>query len=286
MQYTTCPSVVQPMEAQYTAPMELLPRLGARVRALRNEHTWTQAELARRTGLSARFLVELEKGEGNISVVRLAEIAQALGVSLATLLGGLGPVADEADVLAALDPVRRRRAARAAGASGKVALVGLRGAGKSTVGVRLAQELGARFVEVDAEVEEQAGMRLGEIFEYYGAGRYRELEREVLMRLLDGPEALVLATGGSVVTAADTWAELRRSARTAWLRASPASHLGRVEAQGDIRPMQGRADALAELQAILAAREPLYALSDRVFDTEGRTVEEVVAALVRWLGVP
>ncbi len=264
--------------------MTLLLRLGARVRARRNELGWTQADLARRAGLSARFLVDLEKGEGNISVVRLAEIAEALGVSLATLVGGLGPVRDLADTLAGLDPTGARRAARAAGATGKVALVGLRGAGKSTVGARLAARLGVRFVEVDAEVEQQAGMRLGEIFEYHGAGRYRELEREVLLRLLDLPDRLVLATGGSVVTAADTWADLRRAARTAWLRASPAAHLGRVEAQGDVRPMRGRADALAELQAILTAREPLYALADRAFPTDGHSVEAVVDAVALWVG--
>jgi XRE family aerobic/anaerobic benzoate catabolism transcriptional regulator len=257
--------------------MELLPRLGAQVRSLRTRNGWTQAELARRTGLSPRFLVDLEKGDGNISVARLAEIAAALDVSLATLLGGFGPVHDEADRLACLDPVRRRHALRAAGATGKVALVGLRGAGKSTVGTRLAERLAARFVEVDAEVEARAGMRLGEIFEYHGAGRYRELEREALARLLDATDDLVLATGGSVVTAADTWADLRRSSRTVWLRASPASHLARVEAQGDVRPMQGRPDALAELQGILAARDTLYAQAEVTVDTEGREVDDVVA---------
>ena len=265
--------------------MDVLSPLGARIRARRNELGWTQADLGRRAGVSARFLVALEKGEGNISLVRLAEIAQALGVSLSTLVGGLGPVADDADTLASLDPGQVRRALRATRATGKVALVGLRGAGKSAVGGRLATRLGARFVEVDAEVEQQAGMRLGEIFEYHGAGRYRELEREALQRLLDRPEPLVLATGGSVVTAMDTWADLRRGARTVWLRASPAAHLGRVQAQGDARPMRGRVDALAELQAILGAREPLYALADRAFTTDGLTVDEVVDAVVGWLGV-
>jgi len=264
--------------------MDLLLTLGARVRGIRGELGWTQVELARRAGLSPRFLVELEKGEGNISLVRLAEVATALGVSLATLVGGLGPVPDEADTLAALDPERRRRAARAARSAEKIALVGLRGAGKSTVGARLAHVLGASFREVDAEVEALAGMRLGEIFEYHGAARYRELERDGLARLLDRPEHLVLATGGSVVTAPDAWADLRRSAHTVWLRASPALHLARVEAQGDVRPMRGRADALAELEAILAARVPLYAQAEHVVDTDGLGVDGVVAAVREKVG--
>lgn len=252
----------------------MLAPLGNRVRALRQARGFSQAELARRAGLSARFLVDLEGG-GNVSVARLAEVATALGVSIATLVGGLGPVADDADRLAGLDPERRRRALLATG-NAKLALVGLRGAGKSTVGGFVAARQGVPFVEVDAEVEALAGMRLGEIFEYHGAGRYRELEREALRRVIERPGAAVLATGGSVVTASETWGELRQSARTVWLRASPETHLARVEAQGDFRPMRGRADALAELKAILEARNPLYARAEVTVDTEGRSVEEVV----------
>lgn len=263
--------------------MELLTRLGARVRHLRNERGWTQAELSRRAGLSVRFLLEFEKGEGNISLVRLGEIAAALGVSLATLVGGLGPLPDDADRLASLDPERSQRALRAIRRPTKIALVGLRGAGKSTVGAALAATLGARFVEVDAEVEARAGMRLGEIFEYHGAVRYRELERAALSSLLEEGSDLVLATGGSLVTAPDTWLELRRSARTVWLRASPASHLARVQAQGDVRPMSGRPDALAELETILTGREPLYAQAEVSVDTEGKLVSEVVAELSAWM---
>lgn len=264
--------------------MALLDELGSRVRGARAGRGWTQAELARRAGVSARFLVDLEAGSGNISVLRLAEIAQALEVSLATLLGGLGPVPDEADRLLALDPGQRRAALAAVAGVSKVALVGLRGAGKSTVGPLLAARLGARFVEVDAEVEAAAGMRLGEIFEYHGAARYRELERSVLERLVATSGRVVLATGGSLVTATETWEWLRRCARTAWLTASPASHLSRVEAQGDVRPMRGRPDALAELKAILRERDPLYGQAELRIDTEGRPVAAVVDELTTRLG--
>lgn len=263
--------------------MDLLHELGSRVRAARQARGWSQAELSRRAGVSARFLVDLESGAGNISVLRLAEVAQAVEVSLAALLGGLGPVADEADALASLSPEQRRRALAAVGGGRKVALVGLRGAGKSTVGPLLAERLGAAFVEVDAEVEARAGMQLGEIFEYHGAARYRELEREVLEGLLARPEPLVLATGGSLVTAGETWEWLRGHARSVWLRASPEAHLARVAAQGDHRPMRGRPDALAELRGILAAREPLYGQAALRVDTDardpGRVVEEIAAGL-------
>lgn len=254
----------------------LLAALGARVRARRAALGWSIADLARRSGLSARFLADLEHGAGNISVLRLSEVATALGVSLAALVGGLGPVSDEADALAGLEPARRPAALRAARAPSKIALVGLRGAGKSTVGARLAARLGCPFVEVDQAVEERAGVALGEIFEFGGAARYRELERDALVALLDRPGPAVLATGGSVVTAADTWALLRASARTVWLRASPQSHLTRVEAQGDLRPMHGRANALAELEGILSLRTPLYAQAELHVDTQGRGIDTVV----------
>lgn len=241
----------------------LLEQLGARIRSLREARGWTRAQLAARAGLSLRFLADVEHGAGNLSVQRLSELCQALDVSIASVFTGLGERA-----------------------GGKLALVGLRGAGKSTVGAALAASLGWQFVEVDARVEQAAGLRLGDLFEYHGAGRYRELEREVLTALLDAPGSMVLATGGSVVTAADTWEMLRARARTVWLHASPESHLLRVEAQGDFRPMRGRADALAELKDILRARSPLYAQAQRTVETEGRAVAEVVAELRAWVSGP
>ena len=242
--------------------MNVLPDLGARIRGERETRGWTRAELAKRTGISLRFLADVEHGTGNLSVQRLAEISQALGVPIAAMFA----------------PARASLPFRG---PAKVALVGLRGAGKSTIGAALADRLGWRFVEVDARVEQVAGMRLGDLFEYLGAARYRQIERQVLTELLDTPGDAVLATGGSVVTAPDTWELLRGRARTAWLRASPESHLARVEAQGDFRPMRGRANALAELKEILEARTPLYAQAGWTLETEGRGVDDAVAELER-----
>lgn len=265
--------------------MDLLTGLGQRVRQARQAKKWTQAELAKRAGVSLRFLVDLEGGNGNISVMRLSEIAEALSVSLVTLFAGLGAIRDDADDVACLDPLQRKQLLVAARAPGHIALVGLRGAGKTSIGKPLAEKLGARFVEVDHEVESTAGMRLGEIFEYHGAGRYRELERQVLERLLGEPGDMVLATGGSIVTDQATWGWLRRSSRTVWLKATPETHLSRVEAQGDFRPMRGRANALTELKSILARRSPLYAQAGLTVDTEQAGIDGSVQKIVDWTKV-
>jgi len=239
--------------------LTLLAELGARIRAQREQRGWTRAHLAQRAGISLRFLADVEHGDGNLSVQRLSEIAQALGMPFGALTADLGD----------------------APSGPKIALVGLRGAGKSTIGAALAASLGWAFVEVDARVEDAAGMRLGDLFESLGAGRYRELEHEVLVSLLASGAPAVLATGGSVVTAPDTWDLLRRRARTVWLRASPESHIARVEAQGDLRPTMGRANALAELNEILLTRSPLYAQAALTVDTDGRSIADAVETIRR-----
>jgi len=234
----------------------ILNQVGGRLRARRQGWGLTQAELARRAGVSPRFLVQLEKGEGNISVGRLAEVCEALELPLAELFRGIGP-----------------------GRPNKIALVGLRGAGKSTVGAQLAEALGVEFVELDARVEAEAGMTLGEIFELRGEAHYRTLERAVLEQVLREPGSRVIAAGGSIVTAAESWKRLQEGTRTVWLKASPASHLERVRAQGDLRPMQGRPNAQLELEAILEERAGLYAEADVHLDTDGLGVRGVVDAL-------
>lgn len=242
----------------YVAGM-ILPLIGERLRKRRKDLGLSQAELARRAQVSPRFLVQLEGGIANISVQRLVEVCVVLDLSLSELFAGLGP-----------------QGAR------PIALVGLRGAGKSTIGARLAQRLDLPFVELDERVEAAAGMTLAELFELSGEARFREVEARVLDRLLEeGP--LVLATGGSLVTAPETWARLRARARTVWLQARPESHLERVQAQGDLRPMRGRPDALKELRDILQQRGPLYAQAELAVDTEALGIEGVldrVSALV------
>lgn len=237
----------------------LLSAIGSRLKRRRVEVGLTQAALAREASVSPRFLVQLEKGEGNISVQRLHAVCAVLQLPLERLFRGLGPD-DRA----------------------KVALVGLRGAGKSTIGALLAARLAQPFVELDRLVEDAAGMSLGEIFEIRGQEGYREIELRVLGEVLAAPGRAVIATGGSLVTAPDTWARLRAGARTVWLRATPGSHLERVMAQGDLRPMRGRPQARAELESILDTRAPLYAQADVSLDTDALGVLGVVDRLAAW----
>jgi XRE family transcriptional regulator, aerobic/anaerobic benzoate catabolism transcriptional regulator len=239
----------------------LLGSVGDRVRSRREALGWTQAELARRAGLSVRFLAQLERGEGNISLLRFAAVAGALGATPAEMLEGAGGVA--------------RPAPRA------IALLGLRGAGKSTAGAELARRLGVPFVELDERIEASAGLPLAQLFELHGEAYYRRLERETLRRLLAEPGPAVIATGGSLVTDRETWRLLRDRAVTVWLRARPEDHWDRVVAQGDRRPMGENPHAFAELRALLAAREPLYATAHHVVDTSETDLLGVVAALER-----
>ena len=233
--------------------MELLRALGQRARARRLERGWTLRDVAERSGVSARFLVQLEAGLGNISVRRLADVARALEVTPASLIALPSEKAE---------PV--------------VALLGLRGAGKTSVGRRLARRLRVPFVELDRRIEEQANLSLAEIFSLHGEDYYRRLEREVLQEILDEGRPLVLATGGGLVTAPETYALLRRSSLTVWLRASPEEHWNRVVRQGDRRPMTNHPQAMSDLRSLLAAREPLYASAAYTVETTGRPVDEIV----------
>ena len=246
----------------------LFVALGRRVRSLREERAVSQRVLADQAGLSLRFLADVEAGNGNISIGRLADLAEALGVPLTTLV-------KSADAASA-DPRTRDRV---------IALLGLRGAGKSTVGRALAKQLGRSFVELDDEIETRASLRLAEIFEIHGEAYYRRLERELLRELLASGKSLVLATGGGLVSDADTWSLLREGARTVWLRAAPEDHWARVLQQGDGRPMADRPRAMIELRANLAARSPLYAKAEFAIDTStgARRIEALVAEIARSL---
>lgn len=271
-----------------TDPAALLATLGQRVRAARLDRGLSQKELAERAGLSPRFLVQIEAGEGNLSVARLADLCGALGCSFAGLLGGLGPGPDVPDraagLLRGLDaPAQERALHRLAPAPRKLALIGLRGAGKSSVGARIAAALGCPFIELDREVEALAGMRLSDIFEYHGAERYRALARAALEASLGRPGAAVLELGGSAVTDPLLFARLREEAVVIWLRASPEEHLRRVRVQGDLRPMEGHPDPLVALRRILAVREPTYAQADAALDTEALGLEGAVHQALRLL---
>jgi len=241
---------------------KLLEALGAAVRSLRTERGLTMKALAEKADVSVRFLVQLEAGEGNISVARLEDIAEALATSGAELLA------------------RDSRATTKDDAKNVIALVGLRGAGKSSIGAAVAKRLGVPFVELDEAIVREAQMTLGAIFEIHGEAWYRNLERTVLRRILDEKKPVVLATGGSIVTDAETWGLLRSRARTIWLKASPEEHWNRVVAQGDVRPMRGRPEARSELARLLGSRTPLYEQAGTTIDTSKKSASSVIDAVV------
>ncbi|NVB79789.1 MAG: helix-turn-helix domain-containing protein [Kofleriaceae bacterium] len=237
--------------------MDLLASVGTAVRAQREKRGWSRRELAEASGVSERFLAQLETGDGNISLRRFADVAHALGTTMSALL-------EPAEAPAAKKPI---------------ALLGVRGAGKSSVGAALAKKLGMRFVEVDQEIEQVAGLALADIFTLHGEAYYRRVEREVLTRLLADPHPMVLATGGSIVNDPTNFALLKARAHTVWLRATAEDHWNRVVAQGDQRPMAENPHAFEELKALLAARQKLYARADRTIDTSELTIKQVVGEL-------
>lgn len=239
---------------------DILTALGRRARAQRLSRGWTLREVAERSSVSPRFLVQLEAGVGNISVRRLADVAYALETTPAFLLS-------EAEMPK----------------PAVIALLGLRGAGKTTIGRRLAKRRRVPFVELDKRIEQGADLSLGEIFALHGEDYYRRLEREVLQEVLNEGRPMVLATGGGLVASPDTFAMLRRSAVTVWLRATPEDHWNRVVRQGDRRPMADHPQAMADLRSLLAGREPLYALADHTVDTSSGSLEKIVVSLDRLL---
>lgn len=230
----------------------LLFDIGNRIRARRTAMGWTRKDLAERSGVSSRFLSDLEVGKGNISVTRLADVARALDMPLVSLF--------PSDV--EQKPV--------------VALVGLRGAGKSTIGKKLAKHLAVRFVELDAVIEKASNLSLGELFSLHGEAYYKRLAYDQLLKLLGQNEQMVIATGGSVVTDAETWQLLKRRSHTVWLKATPEDHWKRVLVQGDTRPMANRTSAMAELRSILSIRSPLYSEAAQTIDTSSIRVSEAV----------
>ncbi|MSR46756.1 MAG: transcriptional regulator [Planctomycetes bacterium] len=274
----------------------LARRLGDRIRAARTARSQTLAQFAEVAKLSRRFLTDVELGKANVSLQGLARIATALELPLATLLetpvdGSSSmrealltlarQLPDHAlrDGAAQLASLRTRRAPLA-----RFALIGLRGAGKSSLGRAVASRCGLAFVELDQEVEAAAGMPLADLFTLHGETYYRQLERQALQRLVDSDRGLIVATGGGIVAAPETFDLLRRSFTVIWLKASPEEHWNRVVAQGDHRPMQGQPAAMARLREILGERAPLYGLAHHTVDTStmgAAASERAIEALVR-----
>ena len=253
------------MNAPLTPPQQeaaYLARLGERVRAARAERGMTRKTLSATSGVSERYLAQLEAGQGNISVLLLRKVAQAMEVAIEALL---------------------REEQDADSAPQRIALLGLRGAGKSTLGTRLAASLGMPFVELDREVEREAGAKLGEVFAMYGQEAYRRFERRALERVLRTHPAAVIAVGGSIVNDPDTYRLLLDHCRTVWLKARPEEHMSRVIAQGDLRPFEGktrgRSSALDEIRTLLADRDRLYARADATIETSGKSLKSALEEL-------
>jgi XRE family aerobic/anaerobic benzoate catabolism transcriptional regulator len=279
-----------------TAPRDsgrYLDRLGERVRRLRNQRGMTRKALARHAEVSERYLAQLESGEGNCSIVLLRRIAHAIGVQLPQLVSeGAEPPLDavlftqfvERLPASALKEAREmvmRRFADLTTSSrrSRVALLGLRGGGKSTLGAMLAKERGVPFIELDREIERTTGTSLTEIFQLFGQETFRRAEREALDRVLGEHKEFVMATSGSIVTEPGTLELLLSSCFTIWVKAGPDVHMARVVAQGDLRPMGANPRAMDDLVSILNSREPLYAKADATLDTNGRSIDASLADL-------
>ena len=270
------------------AEVAFLARLGERVRAWRDEHDLSRKALAAASGVSERYLAQLEAGLGNISVLLLRRIARAMHVSIEDLVRENGASTELALLARFAETLPQDKVAEAhrlllarfgSPRKARIALLGLRGAGKSTLGAKLAAQLGVPFVELDREVEREAGAGLGEVFSIYGQEAFRRFERRALERVLRQHPRAVIATGGSLVAEPEAYAMLREHCYCVWLKASPEEHMARVIAQGDMRPFRGRAAALDEIRRILAERDPLYARADAVIDTSGRSLKQSFAAL-------
>jgi XRE family aerobic/anaerobic benzoate catabolism transcriptional regulator len=272
-----------------------LVALGERVRSLRARKAMTRRALAAASDVSQRHLANLELGIGNASVLVLRQIAQALGCSLAELLGDETAASPEWLLIRDLlrgrdeDDLRRGRfqlaelfgaAVVPAARERRIALVGLRGAGKSTLGQMLADDRDVPFVELNREIERVAGCSVAEIHNLYGPTAYRRYERRALEETIQLYQDAVIAAPGGIVSDPATFNLLLSHCFTVWLQAAPEEHMKRVEAQGDLRPMSGnRQEAMEDLRLILAARRAFYDKADLAFDTSGKPLTESFAQL-------
>lgn len=272
-------------------PQPLIERLAARVRAARTAQGLPRRLLSERSGVSPRYLAQLEAGEGNISVLLLSRVAAALNVRIEELLSDAGPIDDDVSRVASLyrtapAPVQGRvRALLApenpmAQRAQRVCLIGLRGAGKSTLGEAAAQKLKVPFVELNAEIERAVEMPLDEIMALYGADGYRALEAEAVDRVLQTYDKLILAVAGGIVAAPATFSQVLERFHTVWIKTSAAEHMARVRAQGDLRPMDGNPAAMDQLKHFLKARTPQYEQALAQVNTSAKPVQTSVNDLL------
>lgn len=280
------------MTKQPTAEGEFLEQLGQRVRTMRALRGMSRKTLAKVSGISERYIAQLESGKGNVSIVLLRRVSVAMGAHVEDLIptadttpdwlvirdlmrnASANQITQVKDVLASSSAARRH-----ATFSG-IALIGLRGAGKSTLGKLLAKKIGWTFVELNKEIERQNGLSVSEIIALYGQEGFRRMEQAALLQLLARKELIVLATGGGIVSEPLTFDLVLSSFYTVWLQAAPEEHMSRVRKQGDLRPMADDRSAMQELRTILQSREPLYARASASVDTAGLEVNDAATRLI------
>ena len=276
---------------------EYLRLLGDSVRAARARRGMTRKMLAKDSGVSERFLAQLESGTGNASILVLRQISAALNLPLDAMLPGADPQAQELEaaleLLRGLDPANLTKAHEllrvefsllVSRRNERIALIGLRGAGKSTIGKLLGENLGLAFFELDRLIEHESGLSLSMIFDMYGQSGFRRFERRCLEDLLKRENRFVLATGGSLVSEPATYDRLLATCYTIWLKATPQEHMSRVIEQGDMRPMAQNPEAMSDLERILAERNLLYGKADATISTSSQTVQQVLERCVESVG--
>jgi XRE family aerobic/anaerobic benzoate catabolism transcriptional regulator len=269
-----------------------LDQLGQRVRTMRALRGMSRKVLAKVSGISERYIAQLESGKGNVSIVLLRRVSGAMGAHLEDLIpaADLAPdwpvirdllrKATPAQIAQAKDVLAGHASSTHRASFAGIALIGLRGAGKSTLGKILAKKIGWNFVELNKEVEAQNGLSVAEIIALYGQEGFRRMEQSALNQLLARKELMVLATGGGIVSEPLTFDLILSSFYTIWLKAEPEEHMRRVRKQGDLRPMADDRSAMAELRNILVSREPLYARASATVDTAGLSVDAAAARLI------
>ena len=280
------------MTDQPDAESEFLEQLGQRVRTMRALRGMSRKVLAKVSGISERYIAQLESGKGNVSIVLLRRVSAAMGAHVEDLI----PTADTTpdwlvirdlmrnatppQIAHAKDALTGNATARRTAQFSGIALIGLRGAGKSTLGKLLAKKIGWAFVELNKEIEQQNGLSVAEIIALYGQEGFRRMEQIALVQLLARKELIVLATGGGIVSEPLTFDLVLSSFYTVWLKAKPEEHMARVRKQGDLRPMADDRSAMQELRTILQSREPLYARASASVDTAGLAVNDAAAKLI------
>lgn len=282
-------SAADPLEQ---AAQGLIHRVGQRVRKAREMKGLPRRVVSERSGVSPRYLAQLEAGAGNISIGLLQRVATALDYRIEWFVGEDDPWTSDALRIAdlyRLATAEKRQIAMAAlraqtpdqARARRVCLIGLRGAGKSTLGSMAAQSLHAPFLELNVEIEDHAGMPVGEVVSLYGGEGYRQLEAQALNRIIATHDTVILAVAGGIVAEPEAFKTLLAHFHTIWVRATPEEHMSRVRGQGDMRPMAGNPEAMQQLRAILKSREPLYERALAQLDTSGKPLQASADELVQ-----